>query len=92
LVTAGAPLDAGYHDPKRFFLASHGQAARQNLESCVSCHAKRDCLTYHARSLVGGRDIDAHGPDFDSERLRRRNPQMGTGLRDIVPNLSVPAD
>jgi hypothetical protein len=40
----------------------------------VSCHAERDCLTCH--SALGGRRFNPHGPGFDPERLRRRNPQM----------------
>ncbi len=69
-------LRAGYHDTRRFFLAGHGQAARQGLESCVSCHAERDCLTCHSAS--GGRRFNPHGPGFDPGRMRRKNFEMCT--------------
>jgi hypothetical protein len=65
---------AGYHDAKQAFLLNHGQAARQNLESCVSCHSERDCLTCH--SAQGGRRFNPHGPGFDPATLRRKNPSM----------------
>ena len=74
-MTAGRPLGTvNYHDAKRFFLFGHGQAARQGLENCVSCHAERDCLTCH--SSVAARRFNPHGPGFDANRLRRKNPQM----------------
>jgi hypothetical protein len=41
---------------------------------CVSCHAERDCTTCHAAQ--GGRRVSPHGPGFDPERPRRRNPEM----------------
>jgi hypothetical protein len=65
---------SGYHDGKRQFFVGHGQAARQALESCVSCHVERDCLTCH--SVVRGRGFSPHGPGFDSERMLRKNPQL----------------
>ena len=40
-------------DANPAFLLGHGKAARQELETCVSCHVERDCLTCHA--AVGGR-------------------------------------
>ena len=85
-LTARAPLGtAGYHDAKRFFALGHGQAARQNLESCVGCHVERDCLTCHAS--VGGRRFNPHGPGFDAARLRRKNPQMCTACHGTnIPN------
>ncbi len=64
----------GYHDGDRQFAIGHGQAARQSLESCVSCHVERDCLTCH--SVVGGRGYSPHGPGFDSERMLKKNPQL----------------
>jgi hypothetical protein len=60
----------------------HGQAARQNLESCVACHAERDCLTCH--SALGGRRFNPHGPDFDAARLREKNPQMCSACHGIT--------
>jgi len=63
-------LGSGYHDAKSLFVSGHGQAARQSLESCVSCHAERDCLTCH--SAVGGRRFNPHGPGFDAARMRRK--------------------
>ncbi len=77
-LVAGAVLGRGFHDAKRSFLLGHGQAARQSLESCVGCHAERDCLTCHAAAAVGGRSFNPHGPGFDASRLRRRNPEMCT--------------
>jgi hypothetical protein len=75
LVSSG-PLRSGYHDASRFFIAGHGQAARQSLETCTACHAERDCLPCH--SALGGRRFDPHGPGFDATQLRRKNPQMCT--------------
>lgn len=72
---ASNTLAAGpYHDAKGAFIVGHGQAARQSLESCVSCHVERDCTTCH--SAIGGRRFNPHGPGFDPDRLRRRNPEM----------------
>ncbi len=65
---------AGYHDNNRQFFFGHGQAARQGLESCVSCHVERDCLTCH--SVVRGRSFNPHGPGFDPERMLKKNPQL----------------
>lgn len=65
---------AGYHDGNRQFFLGHGQAARQSLESCVSCHVERDCLTCH--SVVGGRSFDPHGPGFDPVQMLKKNPQL----------------
>lgn len=85
-LVSGGPLRSGYHDVSRTFIAGHGQAARQNLESCAACHAERDCLTCH--SAVGGRRFNPHGPGFDAERLRRKNPQMCTACHGTT----VPQD
>jgi hypothetical protein len=76
LVSSGRLRGTGYHDAKQAFLLNHGQAARQSLESCVSCHSERDCLTCH--SSVAGRNYNPHGPGFDAATLRRKNPSMCT--------------
>jgi hypothetical protein len=36
-------------------------AARQELESCVSCHTESQCMRCHAASVVGGRNFNPHG-------------------------------
>lgn len=75
-LVATGPLTAGFHDGQQAFLVGHGQAARQSLETCASCHAERDCLTCH--SAQGGRRFNPHGPGFDPERLLKKNPEMCT--------------
>lgn len=76
----GAPqnreLRRGFHDANAAFFAGHGPAARQSLESCVSCHTEQDCLSCHA--ALGGRRINPHGPGFDADKLRERNAQVCT--------------
>jgi hypothetical protein len=81
-LVASRTLRPGYHDAKQFFLAGHGQAARQSLESCVGCHTERDCLTCH--SSRGGRRFNPHGPGFDGARLKRKNPEMCTACHGVA--------
>lgn len=66
-------IGPGYHDAQGSFLLNHGTAARQTLESCVTCHTERDCLVCH--SATSGRRFNPHGPGFNPERLAKRNPQ-----------------
>lgn len=66
---------SSFHDGRSAFILGHGQAARQSLESCVSCHVERDCTACHS-SVGRGFRFNPHGPGFDPERLRRRNPEM----------------
>jgi hypothetical protein len=78
-------LNAGYHDAKGSFLLGHGQAARQNLESCVACHSERDCLTCH--SALAGQRFNPHGPGFDPATLRRKNSQACTACHGaLIPS------
>jgi hypothetical protein len=65
----------GYHDAIPNFSLGHGQAARQSLESCASCHAERDCTACHS-SVGGGFGFSPHGPNFNSERLLKKNPSL----------------
>ena len=78
-------LQQAYHDASPRFQLNHGTAARQNIESCVSCHAESDCLACH--SAQGGRRFNPHGPGFDAARLRRQNPQTCAAChgRNIPP-------
>jgi len=72
--TDGFRTTTGYHNDSPNFTFGHGQAARQGLESCASCHAQSDCLACH--SATEGRRINPHGTDFDAEKLREKNPEL----------------
>lgn len=75
LVSASRIGPRGYHDAFRGFSLGHGQAARQSLESCVGCHAERDCTACH--SAVGaGFGFSPHGPGFNADRMRSKNPSL----------------
>jgi hypothetical protein len=75
LVAASRIGPRGYHDAYRGFSLGHGQAARQNLESCASCHAERDCTACHS-AVGGGFRFNPHGPAFNVERARSKNPSV----------------
>ena len=75
LVAAGRIGTAGYHDAFRGFSLGHGQAARQSLESCASCHAERDCTACHS-AVGGGFRFNPHGPGFNAARMRSKNPTL----------------
>jgi hypothetical protein len=65
-------LGPGFHDAQPLWLLRHGQAARQGLESCTTCHVQRDCMQCH--SELGAFRISPHGAGFDAARARARNP------------------
>lgn len=67
-------LGPGFHDGQPLWLLRHGQAARQSLESCVSCHTQADCLQCH--SQTGAFQVSPHGPGFDPEAAAERNRQV----------------
>ena len=75
LVASGRIGTTGYHDAFRGFSLGHGQAARQSLESCASCHAERDCTACHS-AVGGGLRFSPHGPSFDAARMRLKNPSV----------------
>ena len=75
LVATSRLGQAGYHDAFRGFSLGHGQAARQSLESCASCHAERDCTACHS-AVSGGFRFNPHGPGFNRERARSKNPTL----------------
>jgi hypothetical protein len=67
-------LAQGFHDAEPLWLLRHGQAARQTLETCTTCHAQRDCLSCH--SDLGAFRVNPHRSDFDARRAQRRNPTV----------------
>ena len=75
LVASARIGNRGYHDAFRGFSLGHGQAARQSLESCASCHAERDCTACHS-AVGGGFRFNPHGPGFNAARMRARNPSV----------------
>jgi hypothetical protein len=90
LVSGGRGLGGrSFHDANTGFSLGHGQAARHNLESCVGCHAERDCARCHS-SVGGGFGFSPHGPGFNAERLQKKNPQLcyachGTAIPGAKP-------
>ena len=64
------PRHAAFHTRQPLWLLQHGQAARQSLESCASCHQQRDCLRCHSTL---GQGVNPHGPGFDAKRMAARN-------------------
>jgi hypothetical protein len=74
---------ASYHDAEPVWLLRHGQAARQGLETCASCHRQQDCLRCH--SQLGAFRVNPHGSGFDAERAHRRNPFVCRACHDSDP-------
>ncbi len=66
--TAGSPA---FHDAEPNWLITHGRAARQNIETCISCHQQSSCLRCHSAKF--GFRIDPHGPGFDPNRIADRS-------------------
>jgi c(7)-type cytochrome triheme protein len=68
------PRSSSFHDSQPFWLLAHGQAAREGMEGCASCHQQNDCLRCH--SAKSGWRISPHGPGFDAEGLGDRSLVM----------------
>lgn len=76
-------LGRGFHDAEPLWLLRHGQAARQTLESCASCHAQSDCVQCH--SVTGAFQVNPHGPGFDAARARAKSPRTCFACHITVP-------
>jgi hypothetical protein len=61
------------HTGQPLWLLQHGQAARQGLTGCTSCHQQRDCLRCHSDL---GMHVNPHGPNFNPEAMGSRDKQM----------------
>lgn len=61
------PLFSSFHDDQGVGFFSHSFAARQDLESCVSCHQQTDCMRCHSSRT--GLGVNPHGPGFDASSL-----------------------
>jgi hypothetical protein len=73
LVNTAGRLNAGYHNGGPIWLLRHGQAARQTLESCASCHKQVDCTQCHG--VLGAFKVSPHSADFDAARAWARSPR-----------------
>jgi hypothetical protein len=74
LVPAGSGrLGPSYHDDGPLWLIRHGQGARQNLESCATCHRQVDCTQCHG--VLGAFKVSPHTAAFDAERAWSRSPR-----------------
>lgn len=69
----GGRLGPGYHDDGPLWLIRHGQGARQNLESCATCHRQVDCTQCHG--VLGAFKVSPHTDAFDAERAWARSPR-----------------
>ncbi|MEZ4414136.1 MAG: cytochrome c3 family protein [Gemmatimonadota bacterium] len=67
-------LATAFHSSRPMWLLGHGEAARQGLESCTTCHRQSDCMRCHA--AVGAWRINPHGPGFDPSKMGDANPSM----------------
>jgi Class III cytochrome C family len=76
-------LNAGYHDAEPIWLLRHGQAARQTLETCASCHAQSECTQCH--STVGAFKVSPHPADFDAEKARSKNARTCLACHVTIP-------
>jgi len=70
---ADGRLGPGYHTAEPLWLIRHGQAARQDLESCASCHEQKECTQCHG--VLGAFKVSPHSRDFDAESAWKRNPR-----------------
>jgi hypothetical protein len=64
------PVGARFHPPPSEFTYAprgpehHAWEAQRNLNTCVACHAERDCATCHATRGLRGGGVNPHPPSF----------------------------
>ena len=73
LATTNSKRGSGYHNGQPAWFLQHGQAARQELASCTTCHQQTYCLQCHS---AAGLRVSPHGPDFNAARMAARNPTL----------------
>jgi hypothetical protein len=62
-----------FHNAKPLWLLQHGGAARQDLNSCTTCHQQTYCMQCHSDN---GSRINPHGPGFNAATMSSKNPQL----------------
>lgn len=83
----GTTTGGAFHNAQPGWLLSHGQAARQGLETCAGCHAQQSCLKCH--SAKRGWRVSPHGPSFDPGRVQDRST-MSCGICHFSFQLDPP--
>jgi hypothetical protein len=73
LAAKGNVRSTVFHNAQPLWLVQHGRAARQDLQSCTTCHQQTYCMQCH--SDLGSR-INPHGPGFNAARMSAKNPQL----------------
>jgi hypothetical protein len=81
-------LGSGYHDAEPVWLLRHGQAARQSLETCASCHAQGDCVQCHG--VLGSFSLSPHSRDFDAAAAWAQSPRTCLACHVSNPIGEVP--
>jgi hypothetical protein len=87
-VAAAGRAGGAFHDAEPAWLLAHGLAARQDLESCVTCHEERTCLRCH--SAKSGFRVSPHGPGFDPARAADRSRQSCGICHFSLPGAATP--
>ncbi|HEX9106383.1 MAG TPA: hypothetical protein VF832_04135 [Longimicrobiales bacterium] len=72
-LTAAGRTDVAFHTGQPLWLVQHGQAAREGIESCATCHAQQTCLRCHSTLT---QKVNPHGPGFDAARVAKKAPLM----------------
>lgn len=70
-MTATGGRNTPFHTGQTVWLLQHGQPARQNLESCTSCHTQSSCARCH--STRGGWGVNPHGSVIPRGRQADKN-------------------
>jgi hypothetical protein len=68
---ASGPLNTAFHNAQPNWLIQHARAARQELQSCATCHQQNDCTRCHSQRGWG---ISPHGPGFNARAMAARSP------------------
>ena len=70
-LSANGQRTTQFHTGQSIWLLQHGQPARQNMESCTSCHTQSSCTRCH--STKGGWGVSPHGSNIPSGKLADKN-------------------
>ena len=62
-----------FHNAQPLWLLQHGRAARQDLQTCTTCHQQTYCMQCHSGN---GSRINPHGPGFNPAAMSARNQQI----------------